>query len=88
MELQDLRKLRIGPAEGLSGTADYTVLMEKGHVDAVKSGENSTLHGGDATVKRLVAEDWWPRNSDAKILRQGILNCHSGVCEFVMLPLK
>lgn len=87
MALQGLRKLRIGPAEGRSGTADYTVLMEKGHVDAVKAGDSSTLHGGDPMVKRVVAEGWWPRDSDAKMLRQGILNCHSGVCEFVMLPM-
>lgn len=86
-ELQGLRKLRIGPAEGRSGTADYTVLMEKGHVDTVKGGSNSSLHGGDEMVKRVVAEGWWPRDSDAKMLRQGILNCHSGMCEFVMLPM-
>lgn len=85
--LQGLRKLRIGPAGELSGTADYTVLMEKGRVDAVKGGDKSTLRGGDEMVKRVIAEGWWPKDSGAKVLRQGILNCHSGVCEFVMLPI-
>lgn len=85
--LQGLRKLPLGPAEGRSGTVDYTVLMESGHVDAVKGDARNTLQNGDEMVKRLVALSWWPKDSKAKVLRRGFLNCHSGVCEFVMLPL-
>lgn len=85
--LQGLRKLPIGSAEGRSGTVDYAVLMENGHVDAVKGGANNALHNGDEMVKRLVAQSWWPKDSNAKMLRRGFLNCHSGICEFVMLPL-
>lgn len=71
--------------------ADYMVLMESGHVDAIKldsnkGGANNALHNGDEMVKRLVAQNWWPKDSNAKMLRQGFLNCHSGTCEFVMLP--
>jgi tetratricopeptide (TPR) repeat protein len=86
-KLQGLRKLPLGAAEGRSGTADYTVLMESGHVDAVKGGANNALHNGDEMVKRLVAQGWWPKNSNAKMQRRGYLNCHSEVCEFVMLPI-
>lgn len=85
--LQGLRKLPLGLAEGRSGTVDYIVLMERGHVDAVKGDAKNTLHNGDEMVKRLVVQSWWPKDSNAKILRRRFLNCHSGVCEFVMLPL-
>jgi hypothetical protein len=87
--LQKMRTLRIGPAAGRSGTTAYTVLMANGHVEAAKMTGNNPkpLRDGDAMVKRIVTEGWWPKGSEAKMLRQGFLNCHSDVCEFVLLPL-
>jgi len=86
--LQNLRRLRIGPAEGRSGTADYKVLMTGGHVEAVKGPDDNAVRNADAMVHQLIAAGWWPKGSLAKMVREGILNCHSGVCEFVMVPLQ
>jgi tetratricopeptide (TPR) repeat protein len=87
-ELQDLRMLRIGPAEGRTGTSDYKVLMAGGHVEALKGPDDNTVRNADAMVQKVIAEGWWPKDSQVKMVREGILNCHSGVCEFVMVPLQ
>lgn len=87
-EVQNLRKLRIGPAEGRSGTADYRILLAAGHVEAVKGPADNAVHNADAMVKRVEVPNSWPKGSQAKMVREGILNCHSGVCEFVMVPLQ
>jgi tetratricopeptide (TPR) repeat protein len=86
--LQNLRKLKIGSAEGRSGTADYKVLMASAKVEDVQGPDSNEVHNADEMVKRVVAEGWWPKDSTAKMVREGLLNCHSGVCEFVMLPLQ
>lgn len=86
--LQNQRELRIGPADGRSGTAEYTLLMQGGHISAVKKTGDNTVSGGDELASHIDITGWWPKDSTAKILRQGILNCYSGVCEFVMLPMQ
>ena len=42
---------------------------------------------GATVVRRLKLDSWWPPQSQATVLRRGILNCHQAVCEMVLLPL-
>ncbi len=85
-KLQDDRKISLGAANGLNGVAEYQLLMNDGKiVGARKSGEKE-LASGEERLKGAKLEGFWPTESDAKLVRIGMLNCHANVCELVLLP--
>lgn len=84
--LQQLRTVSLGPAKGLDGTAEYLVLLSQGTVQRIKPMGEKQLPGGDARIKALHVSDFWPSLSHANLVRSGMLNCHSGTCEFIFVP--
>jgi tetratricopeptide (TPR) repeat protein len=84
--LQDNRKIPLGAAQGLNGVAEYRLLLSGGKiVKAEKNGEKD-LPGGEDRLKEAKLVGYWPTGSEASLVRNGMLNCHSGVCELVLLP--
>lgn len=84
--LQKLRTIPVGPAKGLDGTAEYRLLLSGGKVERAEAVGTKVLEGGPERLKTLDLAGFWPMGSSAKLVRNGMLNCHSGVCELVLMP--
>jgi tetratricopeptide (TPR) repeat protein len=84
--LQKMRTFPLGPAAGLDGTAEYRLLLSAGKVERVEPTGAKDLPGGSDKIMHAKVDALWPAGSQAKLVRSGILNCHSGVCELVLEP--
>jgi tetratricopeptide (TPR) repeat protein len=84
--LQELRTIQLGAAKGMSGTAEYRLLLSEGKVARAEAAGSKTLEGGQERVKTLAVGGFWPVGSQAQLVRSGFLNCHANVCEVVLEP--
>jgi tetratricopeptide (TPR) repeat protein len=85
-KLQEDRKIPLGLAKGLDGVAEYKMLMSGGKVVQAKRSGDKDLPGGEERVKEAKLVGFWPAGSEANLVRSAMLNCHSGVCELVLMP--
>ncbi|HWZ01704.1 MAG TPA: DUF3857 domain-containing protein [Edaphobacter sp.] len=85
-KLQEDRKIPLGPAKGLNGVAEYKLLFSGDNVMQVKKSGDKDLPGGEDRVKEAKFVGFRPAGSDANVVRSAMLNCHSGVCELVLMP--
>jgi tetratricopeptide (TPR) repeat protein len=85
-KLQENRKISLGAASGLNGVAEYRLLMSGGKVVGAKKSGDKELPRGVERLKEASLVGYWPVGSDATLVRNGMLNCHSGVCELVLMP--
>jgi hypothetical protein len=84
--LQEDRKISLGPAKGLNGVAEYRLLLSEGKVVGAKKSGDKDLPGGEERLKEAKLAGYWPADSDASLVRNGMLNCYAGVCELVLTP--
>jgi tetratricopeptide (TPR) repeat protein len=84
--VQKLRVISLGPAKGMDGTAGYRLLLSEGKVERVEATGTKVMVGGPERLKTANLSGFWPAGSHAKLVRNGMLNCHSGVCELVLVP--
>jgi tetratricopeptide (TPR) repeat protein len=82
--LQALRTIRMGAAKGIDGTAEYRLLLSDGKVERAEAVGTKRLEGGDIRLETLALTGFWPAGSHARMVRTGMLNCHSNVCELVL----
>ncbi|MEO6805250.1 MAG: hypothetical protein ABI286_11715, partial [Edaphobacter sp.] len=68
------------------GVAEYRMLLNNGKVAKAEKTGTKELEGGEERLKDAKLTGLWPAGSDANLVRNGMLNCHSGVCELVLLP--
>jgi tetratricopeptide (TPR) repeat protein len=85
-DLLKIRTISLGPAKGLNGTAEYRMLLSEGKVERVEAAGTKVVEGGPERLKTANLSGFWPAGSHAKLVRNGMLNCHSGVCELVLVP--
>lgn len=85
-KLQESRKIPLGSANGLDGVAEYKMLLSGDKVVEAKNSGDKDLPGGEVRVKEAKLVGFLPAGSDANLVRMGMLNCHSGVCELVLVP--
>jgi tetratricopeptide (TPR) repeat protein len=87
-ELTKLRTLPLGPKPGKNLLMEYAVLIRDGKV-ASSSSKNDTTAGSEANrmIQKANVNGWTPLGSTTTLIRKGTLNCHSGVCEFVVYPM-
>lgn len=85
-KLQEDRKIPLGPANGLNGVAEYKLLLSGDKVVQAKKSGDKDLPGGEERVKEAKLVGFWPAGSDANLVRSAMLNCHSGICEVVLMP--
>jgi tetratricopeptide (TPR) repeat protein len=85
-QLQEDRKISLGPANGLNGVAEYRLLMNGGKVVGARKNGEKELAGAEQRLKEAKLMGYWPGGSEANLVKNGMLNCHSGVCELVLLP--
>ncbi|WP_158944532.1 DUF3857 domain-containing protein [Granulicella sp. S190] len=84
--LQEQRTLPLGAAKGLSGRAEYRLLMNDGKVVLAKAVRSYGLSGGEERLKALPVVGFMPAGSQANLVRTGMMDCHANVCEVVLEP--
>jgi tetratricopeptide (TPR) repeat protein len=81
-----LRTVSLANSGGLAGTAEYHLLLSEGVIrDAQKTGEKE-LPGASERMKGTKVPGYWPKGSDAQLVRNAILNCHADICELLFQP--
>ncbi|MBB5342100.1 DUF3857 domain-containing protein [Tunturibacter empetritectus] len=84
--LQELRTIPLGAAKGLSGRAEYRLLMNDGKVTQSKAVRSYGLKDGEERVKAMRVTGFTPAGSQANLVRTGMMDCHGNVCEVVLEP--
>jgi tetratricopeptide (TPR) repeat protein len=85
-DLIKLRTIPLGPAQGASGAAEYRLLLRQGKIAKVEATGETSVAEGSERIQRVQLNDLWPTGSDATLVRNGVLNCHAGICELVLVP--
>ena len=70
----------LGKAHGADGSAEYKLLMRAGKVVEISAAGAKKVNGGDARLKEMPAQDFFPPSSGATLVRSVILNCYNGTC--------
>ncbi|HZQ43789.1 MAG TPA: DUF3857 domain-containing protein [Acidobacteriaceae bacterium] len=83
---QQLRTVPLGPSGGLRGVAEYRLLLAHGQIERAELTGDDKLDGSEALLKRARLPQFFPAGSDAKLVRQGMLNCVAGQCQLVLEP--
>jgi tetratricopeptide (TPR) repeat protein len=89
VRLQHLRVLPLGAWKGPNLLKDFTFALHAGRIEEVvgtTAGQNTDPEDQKRVQKANLA-NWTPRNSEARIIKQGTLNCHGLVCELVIYPM-
>ena len=93
LDLQGMRTIRLGKQSGVTGSADFFVLLTSSpdggaRIDAAKfiSGEEKLKLMAES-LKSAKIDFTFPDNVPTKILRRGVLSCSRATreCEFVMM---
>jgi tetratricopeptide (TPR) repeat protein len=84
--LREIRTIPLGAAKGLDGVAEYRLLLSGGKVVRAERTGTKELVGAEDRLKKAKFNEFWPAESEANLVRNGMLNCHSGVCELVLVP--
>ena len=85
VQLQTLRTITLGPANGHFGSAEYRILLSGAKAEATRP-VDKPIPGGDAILASSTFAGLIPQGETAKIVLFGYLNCVAGDCEFVVEP--
>ena len=85
--LQSLRTLPLPSALGHEGHISYKFLITPAGIKRDEPSASTEPPAGSALLgKAKLPAGSFPPGSEAVLMREGILNCHSGTCELVLLP--
>jgi hypothetical protein len=85
-QLAALRTVRLGPANGHQGVAEYKLLLAKGRVERVEAEGDKTVAGGAEMLRTMQVPQMFPAESGAKLAKKGILNCYADECKLIFEP--
>ncbi len=85
-ELMALRTIPLGASGTLNGTEEFRLLLSGGRVTRAEKIGDKEVSGGEDKLKQASVARFWPLGSEASLVRQGFLNCHTGICELVLEP--
>jgi len=80
------RTYNAGPAAGQQGMGDYWLILSQTGVEKVKPTGKDTVAGGEKMIEAIKLANFVPKDSDAKLVREAMLNCHENACELVFVP--
>ena len=84
--LQQLRTISLGSSSGFTGSAEYRLLLGNGKVvDFQKIGAKDVPLAREK-LDAAQLPSYWPKGSEAQLVRNAMLNCHAGICELVFEP--
>jgi tetratricopeptide (TPR) repeat protein len=86
--LQALRTLKLGPRPGENLLVEYTFTISGGKIGVTHRDkqDRAFVSEEETLLRRAKLEGWTPVASSAQVVRKGVLNCHSGVCELMLAP--
>jgi tetratricopeptide (TPR) repeat protein len=83
-KLQELRKVPLGPSNGRSGYAEYSILLRNGKaVKAEPTGEK-TIAGANEMLAKANFSGFFPAGAQMSLVKMGFVNCHQSVCELML----
>jgi tetratricopeptide (TPR) repeat protein len=85
-KLRENRTISLGAARGMNGVAEYSLLLSGGKIMRAEKRGTKELPGGEDRLKEAKLAGYRPTGSQASLVKNGMLNCHSGVCELVLMP--
>jgi tetratricopeptide (TPR) repeat protein len=83
-KLRELRTVPMGEARDIDGVAEYRLLLSGGSIARAEKAGTKEMDGGENRLKEIKLPDLWPPASQANLVHNGMLNCHSKVCELVL----
>jgi tetratricopeptide (TPR) repeat protein len=83
-KLQELREVKLGPANGRSGNAEYRVLLKDGKAVRTEPTGAKTIAGANEMILKADFSRLFPAGTDTSLVRLGYVNCHQSVCEFML----
>ncbi len=97
VDQRKLRTLPLGPAKGRHGTTELRLLLVDGSVTDTgpfstdltmsNSSYKPDLTDGPTLLKAVDLHQLLPPGSNAHLIRNGIVNCFSTVCQLVLVPI-
>jgi tetratricopeptide (TPR) repeat protein len=84
--LKQLRTVSLGKSGGLVGTTEYRLLFSAGAIRDAQRTSEKDLPGASERMIGTKLPGYWPKGSDAQLVRNAILNCHADICELVFQP--
>jgi hypothetical protein len=83
---QQLRTISLGRSGDRRGFTEYRLLLSQGRVARAEATGDEKLQGGEELLKAADLQRFFPVGSDAKLVRQGVVNCVDGQCDLVLEP--
>jgi tetratricopeptide (TPR) repeat protein len=84
--LRQLSTVPLGPSDGRTGSAECRLLLSHGEVlDLQQTGENELPIARERILSAKLPA-FWPKGSDARLVRNAMIHCRAGVCELVFEP--
>jgi tetratricopeptide (TPR) repeat protein len=83
---QQLRTIPLGASSGMRGVAEYRLLLSHRQIERAELTGDDKLEGSEALLKRARLPQFFPDGSNAKLVRQGMINCVAGQCTLVLEP--
>jgi tetratricopeptide (TPR) repeat protein len=83
-KLRGLREIKLGPANGLSGNAEYRVLLKNGKAVKTEPTGAKTIAGANEMILKADFSRLFPVGTETSLVRVGFVNCHQSVCEFML----
>jgi tetratricopeptide (TPR) repeat protein len=83
---QQVRTVPLGASGGKTGVAEYRLLLAHGHVERAEATGDERIVGGEELLKKANMERFFPKDSEAKLVRSGMVNCVAGKCDLVLEP--
>ncbi len=84
--LQQLRMIPLGSWNSSNAVTEYRMLLAGDRVERAKvTSAKKEPKGAQEMVRKAQLKGFLPTGSQAHLVRNGMLNCHSGVCELVFL---
>lgn len=86
VDSQVVHTYSLGPSGKRSGGAPYRLLIAHGQIVEAKPTGEKTIEGAEQLLRRAKVRELIPEGSDAKLVRNGSLNCYWAECQLMLLP--
>ncbi|MEO6924291.1 MAG: DUF3857 domain-containing protein [Bryocella sp.] len=83
---QKQRTFPMGKLPEAKGVVEYKLLLVHGHIDRVEPATDKTQPGAEDALKGMDVSRLMPKNSGAKLVKHGMVNCVNGLCDLILLP--